>query len=238
MQFTIPNLKVSAVTHYNCEVCKDKGFVLETMNGYEYAKPCKCKIQADLKADLRRSGLDDKMLERMSFDRYEAVEDFQQRAKSTAYQYSQQAEVKGFYIGGQVGCGKTHLCTAICNEFYKQGKPFRYVIYGEMIRELKALVNDAEDYNRLMNRLCQVKILYIDDMFKGGTSEADIKHFFRLINSRYISQKTTIISSELMLNEVMAIDEAIGSRIKQMCGKFVLNIAKVRERNYRLKVVV
>jgi DNA replication protein DnaC len=69
---------------------------------------------------------------------------------------------------------------------------------------------------------------------KFKPSESDVKHTFELINMRLIRQDITIITSERSLSEIMGIDEALGSRIKQMCGEFTINIAKKDGRNYRL----
>lgn len=223
-----------------CPICNGIGFIMTNKDGYEYAKPCECTLKKNMLERLKLSGINPEILEKQTFDAFTVRDKYQQKMKDTALRFCEQEENRFFYIGGQVGCGKTHLCTAILKKFYDKAYPFRYVVYGSMISELKALSNMHEDYTKLMSGLCEVKVLYVDDFLKGAikdgrVNDVDIKHLFTLINSRYISRKITIISSEYWLSEVTNFDEAIGSRIKQMCGGFSMEIGRDKARNYRLK---
>ena len=56
------------------------------------------------------------------------------------------------------------------------------------------------------------------------------------INARYNNRGLrTIFSGERGLNEIMDIDEAMGSRIYQRCGKYKLKIGWGEGRNYRTR---
>ena len=225
-----------------CPLCNGVGFIITEQNGYIYANPCECTLKKDNLERLKLSGINPDIFNKQNFDTFKIDDAYQKDMKDKGMRFCNQEERKFFYAGGQVGCGKTHLCTAVLKNFYDKAYPFKYVVYGAVISELKALSNEYEDYTKLMSNLCEVKVLYIDDLFKGAINEgkinnADVKHVFKLINERYINQKITIISSEYWLDEVMNFDEAIGSRIKQMCGGFVCNIKREKERNQRLKVI-
>jgi DNA replication protein DnaC len=113
---------------------------------------------------------------------------------------------------GSVGSGKTHLCTAICGALLDQGKFVRYMLWRDESVKLKAIVNDGE-YEAEIKPLKNCQVLYIDDLFKGGATAADIKLAFEILNSRYNRRLTTIISCEKTPEELLAIDEALGSRI-------------------------
>lgn len=78
-------------------------------------------------------------------------------------------------------------------------------------------------------------VLYIDDFFKGKISETDKTLAFDIINYRYNNSLVTIISSELLLQELIDVDAAIAGRIKQMSADYIVQIAYDDERNYRLK---
>ena len=80
-----------------------------------------------------------------------------------------------------------------------------------------------------------VDVLYIDDFFKGKISDTDKTLAFDIINYRFNNNLVTIISSELLLNDLINIDAAIAGRIKQMAGDYIVQIAYDDERNYRLK---
>jgi len=57
-----------------------------------------------------------------------------------------------------------------------------------------------------------------------------------VINARYNNRTLrTIFSGERGLNEIMELDEAMGSRIYQRCGKYKLKIGWGEGRNYRTR---
>ena len=76
-------------------------------------------------------------------------------------------------------------------------------------------------------------MLYIDDLFKGNVTGADLNLAFQLINARYNDRKLiTILSSELTLSEIIEQDEALGGRIYERARGFVL---AAPNRNRRLQ---
>ena len=109
-----------------------------------------------------------------------------------------------------------------------------YTTAFDLLAKLKANVNDDIAYYHIMNDHTAVAVLYIDDLFKSKPTEADINHMFNLVNRRYASRKTTIFSSEKSISELIAIDEGLGSRIKQISGEYCLEIGKDENKNYRL----
>ncbi len=227
------------VDGYNCDICKNKGFIAKLdENGYEVNSICKCqKIRATLKR-ARRSGLGNIITE-YTFDKYIDSEDWQKLIKNTAQAFCADDSAKWFYIGGQVGAGKTHICTAIAAHYIKAGLEVKYMLWSEESKRLKALVNDVS-YHERIHTYKNIDVLYIDDFLKVKSGEnptpADINLAFEIINHRLLdSDKITIISSEKMLDELMDYDEATMSRIYQQTGRYKLNISRDKSRNYRLK---
>lgn len=232
---------------YECEECKDMGVITKTLeNGQEVGRQCPCVA---IKANLRRvkmSGFSDS-LNKLTFDGFKTTNSFQSHMKERALEFINQDEYKAFFIGGQVGCGKTHICTAICKHFINNKMNTLYVSYSDMIAKLKACANEEYAYEEELRKYANVEVLYIDDLFKTRTNlnlnndfadvrSTDIRHLFNVINYRYINDKTTVISSEFLLSEILSIDESIGSRIAAMCGKkFRIDIGRDKERNYRLR---
>lgn len=224
---------------YECAACKNKGFVLKIDdNGYEVMHHCKCqKIRATLRR-AKRSGLGD-ILKDYTFAKYEAIEGWQKEIKEKAQQFCKDDNAKWFYIGGQVGSGKTMICTAIASYYIKAGKELRYMLWAEDSKMLKANVNE-DVYQEKMNEYKNVDVLYIDDFLKVKQGEvptsADLNIAFEIINHRLLSNdKITIISSEKQLNEIMDYDEATMSRIYQKTGNYKFSISKDRSKNYRLR---
>jgi DNA replication protein DnaC len=181
---------------------------------------------------IEKSGLRE-CIDKMTFKSFVAKEDWQKMMLDKCRRFIGSG-AKGLIITGQPGCGKTHLGTAVCGHFIKSGRSTRYTTYQQLMTAFKAAVNDDEAYQEVLNEYGRCAVLYIDDFMKFKPSESDVKHTFELINMRLIRQDITIITSERSLSEIMGIDEALGSRIKQMCGEFTINIAKKDGRNYRL----
>ena len=75
--------------------------------------------------------------------------------------------------------------------------------------------------------------MYIDDLFKGSVTSADINLAYEIINARYgVKELRTIISTERSMQNIIGIDEALGSRIYQRSKNFIIQTPK---QNWRLK---
>ncbi len=180
-----------------------------------------------------------------SFDNFNAIEPWQKSMLDMCQRFIQQNKARFMYLSGQPGCGKTHLGTAVSAHYLNRGESTRYAIHGLLMTEMKANVNDDEEYYKLLNDCGECAVLYIDDFMKPVLDQvsgrvkpptaADIDHSFRIINKRYVRGGITIITSERNIDEIISLDEAMGSRIKQMCGDYALDISRREGRNYRLK---
>lgn len=148
---------------------------------------------------------------------------------------------------GQPGSGKTHLLTALCNSM--MNRKMKKVFYFPYIEGFDNLRSDFEKLENKLNLMKHVDILFFDDLFKPVTkstkegrravvpqaSEWEIKQLYSVINYRYMNHKPIFISSELLFNEIIYLDEALGSRIYQMCRNYFIEIEKNVKLNYRLK---
>lgn len=235
----------------DCPICKNKGYIEEVVEGFrgDYTtclKPCECQKQRKSIQRLKKSGLAGS-IQRLTFDSFETSEDWQKSIKERAKRFVDGLGSKWFFIGGAVGCGKTHICTAICGELLKQNLSIKYMSWSEESVKLKGKVND-DDFDDLIRQYKDVDVLYIDDFFKTRRSrtgevqypsDADIKLAYQIINFRYTANKKTIISSEWILDELMNFDDATSSRIYEMCrGGSMLQIDRLTERNYRMRFAV
>ncbi len=241
---------------YNCDVCKNRGRITKTEYfadvGYwtniEYECAC-MQVRRNI-ARLKRSGLKD-VIGRYRFDTYYAEEPWQKYVKTMAQEYvehdseAETGQSRWFFMGGQSGAGKSHICTAICREFLHGGKEVRYMLWRDESAKLKACVNDAVAYEKAIGELKQAEVLYIDDFLKCGQNEngiqkptgADISLAFEILNYRYNHPRAiTILSSESTLNEIIGMDEAVGSRIGERAGKYSISLTG-SEKNFRLKMM-
>jgi len=226
---------------YDCHLCKNKGHIAIVKDGYEVMRQCTCiSIRASMR-NIEKSGIAGQ-LDRCTFDSFEVTEEWQRQAKSKAERFvDSYPHSEWLFMGGQVGAGKTHLCTAVVGKFLTMGEAARYMLWRDESPVLKAVVNSADEYLAAMEPLKTADVLYIDDLFKTERgkfpTEADIKLAHELLNYRYINRNlVTIISSELLVDDLIDIDEAIGSRIFELSKtNFCVQIGYSRDKNYRLK---
>ena len=237
---------------YECSLCRNKGYVAKVFQNEDFGYwsqalyPCKCQKIRNAIRKLNRSGLKD-AVKRYTFDKYQTPEPWQERVKQAAMRFCGDEEHTWFYIAGNSGSGKSHICTAIAVHYIRQGIDTHYMLWRDEIVQLKASITEPEVYAKKMKMLKEVPVLYIDDFFKNGKgadgkavppTAADVNAAFEIINHRYNTpQLTTIISSERTLAELMDIDEATASRIVERSkeGGYCLNMKKDSSRNWRLR---
>ena len=219
------------LTVLDCPKCMNKGYTVRVDGGYYIRDECDCMPQRRALWRIKRSGLSD-LIEEYTFSRYQTPEKWQEVAKSKAIRFLDQPGA-WFCISGTPGSGKTHLCTAIASELIKAGKEVRYMLWRSEAPRLKSLINSREEYEQLMREYRDTEVLYIDDFFKGTVTDPDKNLAFELLNDRYNSRKTmTIISSEKTIEEILAIDEAIGSRMYERSKGYYV---KTAADNWRLR---
>lgn len=238
---------LNEVDGYDCQVCHNKGVIMLVVapsgRWSTATKDCKCMKTRKTIRQMQRSGLKN-VIRDLTFSKFEVTEPWQKTLKQAAMDYATNP-AGWFYIGGQSGIGKSHLCTAICREFLLAGREVKYMLWRDEVTRLKALVTDGDEYHKLMDTYKRIEVLYIDDLFKTGRDKdnnpqrptaADINAAFEIINARSLDAKLlTIISSECTTNDLLDIDEATGGRI---CEKAqVFSIAPDRAKNYRLRKV-
>lgn len=230
---------------YNCDICKNKGYLFyarERADGYleEVQTFCKCqKIRRSIMR-MKQSGLEP-IVKKYTFAKYIATEEWQKTMLNTAREYAQNPEGRWLFLGGNCGCGKSHLCTAAAIYLLKKGNSVRYMQWREEAVTLKALVN-TEEYAEKIKEYKDCDILYIDDLFKTGRIDgmqkptaADINLAFEILNFRIVNQKITIISTEHTFDELIDIDEGIAGRIAEKCGNALLSIGRDKRKDYRLR---
>lgn len=224
---------------YNCSICKNKGLVARLGDDDNIIqKQCKCMTIRATMSRAQRSGLGE-IITQYTFDKFDDTEDWQKVLKQKAQAFCKDDDASWFYIGGQVGSGKTHLCTAIAAHYIKAGREVKYMLWSEEGKKLKALAN-SPGYQDEIALYKDVDVLYIDDFVKVKNGEsptpADINLAFEIINHRLMSrEKITIISSEKTLDDMLEYDEATMSRIYQKAGIYKINIGRDKNKNYRLK---
>ena len=121
------NEEIGTLKGNDCPTCKNKGYIMILEEEYTALKECECLKARKSKKLIEKSGLK-KLIQEYTFEKFVTNETWQRVIKEKALQFVQDKQTHWFFIGGQVGAGKTHICTAIVNELMQQGHEALYML--------------------------------------------------------------------------------------------------------------
>lgn len=222
---------------YACPVCNDTGFVGQRM----------CSCHRELLKEIQRSfirraaPLDECTFETFDVQYYpdSSLENgVSPRRKAERILESCHRYATGFTMDkeanlmlmGQTGLGKTHLSLAIANVAINRGFS---VVYGTAHNILSDLQN--ENFGRTDNLryteadVLRTDLLILDDLGTEFTSAYTVACLYNIINTRILSKKPTIISTNLDFDELSnKYDQRITSRIAGVYSRLVLVGSDIR----------
>lgn len=232
------NGTIGNLGYYDCPECKNKGYrAILSPDGFMMKVKCSCMKIRESMENLENSGLKN-MAERYTFDRFSTSQEWQKNAKARVMDYAENGGNKWLFVAGQSGSGKTHLCTAVCTYLISKGCELRYVMWRDVFHELEGLKYKTEAYQARLKELQNIEVLYIDDFLKSKDKrqlDNELNYAYEIINSRYVSAKKTIISTELHSTDIIALDKALGGRIVENSAGYMIQIKNEPDRNYRLR---
>lgn len=222
-----------------CPICRGVGFIVKRDEKYQdIITPCSCTTKNNIKSKWKLAGLnvDSSQLNLKNYKIYNAIT---KKCKTAALNYLKSFnEIKttrhnSIAFLGQVGSGKSHLSTAIAINLIDKGVKVIYMPYRDVITKIKQNMLDEENYSQTLGKYKTSELIVIDDLFKGKITESDINIMFEVINYRYLNNFPMIISSEYTMKKLLELDEAVGSRILEMCRGNTIEILG-KENNYRV----
>ncbi len=222
-------------SNYKCNKCRDLTFIIND----GVATPCECRAIKEAKEILRKSGISEEFRNK-NFDNFKTIKDNQAiNAYNKAKEYANNYHIikdntqNSIMFMGQSGSEKTHLSLSIANVLMDNGVGVVYMGYRDVITMIKQNIMDEVYYNKVINRYKNTKVLLIDDLFKGSIRKSDTNIMFELINHRYFNQLPVIVSTELSIENLVNIDEALGSRLIEMSKDHLVGIRN-KKLNYRI----
>lgn len=190
---------------YACKICSDTGF----KNG----KLCKCHLELIKQlsyenlckgSPLKISTFDDFCLEyyKGNSENYQLMSGNFEFCKNYAENFD--ANSYSILMMGETGLGKTHLSLAIAGEALKKGFG---VIYGSVQNlfsdiEKEHFGKDGDSDGTTEKMLLDCDLLILDDLGAEFTTSFTVATVNNIINTRLLTLKPTIISTNLSLSEI------------------------------------
>ena len=193
--------------HYECEACGDTGYV--------DTKMCDCMKRALVLAGYESSGLGEliktQSFENFSLDWYKNSAEIYSKMnmnfnkiKNYAENFSKDTYYNMLFMG-TTGLGKTHLSTALAKTVIDKHFDVLYVTATGMMGDFEqkrfgnsAIEGDVGDTDRYYS----ADLLIIDDLGTEIANQFTTTCLYDVINARIIKRKSTIISTNLKMDEI------------------------------------
>ncbi len=115
--------------------------------------------------------------------------------------YQKKKEMKGLYLNGSFGCGKTYLVSAAFNELAKKGYKSAIIFWPEFLQELRS--SFESDFKEKFDYIKKVPLLLIDDIGAESVTEwARDDIFCPIVQYRMENHLKTFFTSNLTLEEL------------------------------------
>lgn len=146
------------------------------------------------------------------------------RAYFFAKNYKPEKPIRGLIIEGPVGSGKSFLLGCIANQLLERGIPVKYIVYGELLRKIRASYDSEElpSEDQLISEVQDVPVLLIDDLGTENTTEFSATILYQIIDKRYREELPLVVTTNYPLNDLKkrfsVMNERICQRLLEMCS--------------------
>ena len=136
-----------------------------------------------------------------------------------AYNFVASFDLKfeNLYLFGNSGLGKTFICHCIAKKLLDRGKTVLYLTALRLFKVLEDYRFNRDSLNEpdeMVEAMDSVDLLVIDDLGSEISTRVTESGLFDIINHRLVTRKSTIISTNLSINELKAqYTERLSSRI-------------------------
>lgn len=209
-------------TIYTCPDCQDRGYIKTT--------PCHCYREKKRKYLYQAANLSP-IMQTQSFDRFSLRYYSRETEGNAASPYECMKENlllckefvenreylngKNLFLYGPPGLGKTFLCSCIARELVALEVPVLYQTAYRLFSILEGARFQKEETNiALARQFYEIPVLMIDDLGTEFVTSYTSAALFDLINSREQNKKSTVISTNLNIEQMKEqYSERIQSRI-------------------------
>lgn len=146
-------------------------------------------------------------------------------AERFANTFKVEAEMKGIYIFGPAGVGKTHLLHAMVNRLEERRIPSIFINADALFDRLRSLIGEGKDIEPVLEAFSSVPVLAIDEIGQERANEFTLEKLFRIINQRFARKLPTLFASNYappdlyrrLPEEFLPFIDPLKSRIFGMC---------------------
>ena len=199
---------------YSCKKCNDMGFINN--------KRCTCFEQelmlaayavSNIKEILSAENFDNFNFEYYSDEKYpsqkltpqENIKRIYQVAHDFAHNFDKQFTNLLFY--GSPGTGKTYLCNCIAKDLLDAGKGVLYLTAFELFKLIEddrfnKKDEETQERTNFLDSIFKADLLIIDDLGTEFHTTLSNASFFNCINTRLLHKKSTVISTNLTLENL------------------------------------
>ncbi len=191
---------------YTCRDCKDTGYLANRSK-------CHCFKQAVINLLYEQSGIQETLqtenFAHLSYDFYDGqdLQRFQNNvAECEQFIQSFDSDYHNLFFYGTVGTSKSFLSSCIAKELIESEHSVLYTSAVNLFETLSKSMFDYKSNDDLASyhkELYDCDLLIIDDLGTEYTTNVTASAFFSVLNGRHLAQKSTIISTNLSLEDVL-----------------------------------
>lgn len=156
--------------------------------------------------------------------------------------FAEKGSVRGLYLHGPTGSGKTHLSCAILNELIRlyQIEAHYAKISRDILGKLRETFNPASSVygegRKIEAALASYPALVIDDFGVHRETEWVNSVLYDLIDTRYENEKLTILTSNEPIESWQEMNSRrLYSRLREMCSPVLMDAPDYRLNEDRIK---
>jgi DNA replication protein DnaC len=207
--------------------CDGSGFLYDEAS--RTARPCSCRPQRlARKRAAAVAGRLPKRFREVGFDRepVRSIERSSPHVVREVRRYCRDIEEnlaagKGLWFTGDVGTGKTTLAMLISKAAMEADRTVAIYSLPRLLAMLRETYAEDAAYslNDLIDRLCAVELLHVDDVGAEQTSAWVLEQLYTIVNTRYEDGRAVLLTTNLDDEKLRAqIGERTVSRLYEMCG--------------------
>src|SRR4051794_23829465 len=206
--------------------CDGSGFLYDEVA--RTARPCSCRparlarkkaaaVQGRLPRRFRNVSFDREPLVSLQRRAPDVVRDVQRYVRSISEQLD---DGRGLWFTGGVGTGKTTLAMLVSKAAMEADRTVAIYSLPRLLAMLRDTYDDdaAFSLNQLIDRLCAVDLLHIDDVGAEQTSAWVLEQLYTIVNTRYEDGRAVMLTTNLGEDELRdQIGDRPVSRLGEMC---------------------